>query len=105
MPLHREERHADAVLTRRGQLEPELRALAREKLVRDLNQDAGAIAGFRIAAAGSAVRQVDQYLNSLSNDFVAFMTADAGHKAHAARVMLMARIVQPLCLRKAVRAR
>ena len=48
-----------------GNSKSESCALARKKLVRNLNQNAGAIAGFRIAAAGAAVRQIDQYLNSL----------------------------------------
>ena len=43
----------------RRQREAELRAFALEKRVRDLDQDAGAVAGLRIAAAGAAVRQVD----------------------------------------------
>ena len=48
-----------------GSVKPELGALAREELVRNLNQDAGAVAGFRIAAASAAVRQVDQDLDAL----------------------------------------
>ena len=47
-------------------MKPSLRALAREELVRDLDQDAGAVAGLRVAAAGAAVRQVDQDLDALA---------------------------------------
>ena len=45
--------------------EAELGAFAREELVRNLDEDAGAVAGLRIAAAGAAVRQVDENLNAL----------------------------------------
>ena len=38
--------------------------------MRNLDQDAGAIAGFRIAAASAAVRQVDQDLQTLLDDVV-----------------------------------
>ena len=44
---------------RLGQRKSRAGAFAREELVRNLNQDARAVAGFRVAAAGSAVRQVD----------------------------------------------
>jgi hypothetical protein len=59
MRFHGKECHAHAVLTGGRQGETELGAFAREELVGDLNQDAGAIAGSGIAAAGAPVRQVD----------------------------------------------
>ena len=79
-----------------GQGEAELRALAREKLVRDLDQEAGAVAGFRIAAAGAAMRQVDQDLNALDDDVVRFLALDVGDKANAAGIVLVARVVEAL---------
>ena len=80
----------------RRQREAELGALAREELVRNLNQDAGAVAGFRIAAAGAAMRQVDQDLNALDDDVVRFLTLDVGNEADAAGIVLVARIVETL---------
>ena len=68
--LHRQEGHAYAILAGRRQGESQPGALAREELVRDLDQHAGAVAGFRIAAAGAAVRQVDEHLNALDDDVV-----------------------------------
>ena len=100
--LHRQEDHADAVLAGCGQREAELRAFAREELVRDLDQDAGAVAGFRIAAAGAAMRQVDEDLNALLDDVVAFVAADVGDEADAAGIVLMRRIVKPLRRRETV---
>ena len=76
--------------------EAQLGALAREELVRDLNQDAGAIAGFRIAAAGAAVRQVDQNLDALDDDVVRLLALDVGDEADAAGIVLLARVVQAL---------
>ena len=94
--LHRQERHADAVLAGGRQGEAELGALAREELVRDLDQHAGAVAGFRIAAAGAAVGQVDEDLNALDDDVVRFLAFDVGNEADTAGVVFLARIVQPL---------
>ena len=94
--FHRQEHHADAVLAGRRQREAQLGALAREELVRNLDQDAGAVAGFRIAAAGSAMRQVDQNLDALDDDFVRFLTLDVGNEADSAGIVLMARIVKSL---------
>ena len=94
--LHRQEDHADAVLARRRQGETQLGALAREELVRDLDQDAGAVAGSRIAAAGAAVRQVDQNLDALEDDVVRLLALDIGNEADAAGIVLVARVVQAL---------
>ena len=68
--LHRQEHHADAVGARLGQRETQLRAFARKELVRDLDQNAGAVARLRIAAASAAMRQVDQDLDALADDVV-----------------------------------
>ena len=91
-----QEHHADAVLAGRRQGEAQRGALAREELVRNLDQDAGAVAGFRIAAAGAAVRQVDQDLYALDDDVVRFLTLDVGDEADAAGIVLMAGIVKTL---------
>ena len=72
-----------------GQREAQLRAFAGKELVGNLDQNAGAIAGFRIAAAGAAMRQVEQNLNSLADDVVTFLAADAGDEADPAGVVLV----------------
>src|SRR5262249_35653432 len=66
--LNGQKRHRDAVFARRRQLEPS--ALARKKLVRDLNRDSGSVAGLRIASAGAAMGQIDQNLDSLGYNVV-----------------------------------
>jgi len=52
-------------------------------------------AGLRIAAA-ARVRQIQQDLYALEDDVVALVALDAGYKANAAGVVLMARVVQAL---------
>ena len=94
--LHRQEHHADAVLPGSGSEKPSSRAFPREKFVRDLDQNAGAVAGFRIAAAGAAVRQIDQDLDALANDLVRFVAIEIDDKTHAAGVVLVAGIVETL---------
>ena len=96
MRFHRQEDHADAVLAGGRQGETELGALAREELVRNLNQHSGAVAGLRIAAASTAMRQVDEDLNALDDDVVRFLTFDVGHEADTAGIVLKARVVKSL---------
>ena len=62
-----QEDHADAV--RAGARAASMRGalgLAAEERVGNLHQDAGAVAGERIAAAGAAVREVAQHLEALA---------------------------------------
>ena len=64
--------------------------------MRDLNENAGAVAGFGIASAGAAMSQVDEDLNPLLDDLMAFFSANAGDKSHAAGVVLVRGIVETL---------
>jgi hypothetical protein len=96
MRLYRKEGHAHAVFPGRGQREAQPGALAREEPVRNLDEDAGAVAGFRVAAAGSAVRQIDQKLDSLDDDVVRLLTLDVGDEADAAGVALAGGVVKTL---------
>ena len=59
MLLNRQESHADGVFARFRQGEAQRLAFAGEELVRNLDQQAGAITGFGVATAGAAMRQVD----------------------------------------------
>ena len=79
-----------------GNVNPRLAHSRRKELVRNLNQDAGAVAGFRIAAARAAMRQVDEDLNALGDDVVRRFAVDVGDKADTAGVVLVTRIVQAL---------
>jgi hypothetical protein len=62
--------------------------------VRNLNQDARTVARLRIASARTAVRQIDQDLNTLVNDVVGFLSFYMRNKADAAAIVLMPRIVK-----------
>ena len=69
----------------------------------NLEKNPGAIAGLRIASASPAMRQVQQYLNSLGDNFVAFLPSDVRHKSDTARVMFLSRMVQTLRGRRYIR--
>ena len=99
---HRQKHHAHRVAARRRQLHPQLGALPGKELVRNLNQHAGAVAGLRIAAAGSAMLQVLQHLDALLHDCVALCALDVGDKPETAGVMLVRRVVQTLRVRQSV---
>src|SRR5579883_1978216 len=64
------EDHADAVLAGVGQAEPLLARAALQKLVRQLHEDASAIASPGIAAAGAAMGQVVEHAQPLLDDLV-----------------------------------
>ena len=67
-----------------------------KKRVRNLDQNARAVAGLRIATASAAMRQVDQNLDALQDDVVRFAPLDIGDKPDAAPVVLMLRAVESL---------
>jgi len=43
------------------------------------------------------MRQIDQDLNALQNDFVASLSANAGHKANSTSIVFVAWVVKTLC--------
>ena len=94
--IHRQEHHPDAVSAWFGQRKPQFPAFASEKFVRDLDQDARSIARFRIAAAGSAMGQIDENFDALADDFVRLLPVEIDHETHPAGVMFMARVVESL---------
>jgi hypothetical protein len=96
MFFNRQKGHANGILAGCRQAESQGLAFAREKLMWDLNQQSGAITGFRIASAGAAVCEVDQNLDALLDDLMALLTSDAGDKADATSIVLMRRIVKTL---------
>src|SRR6266852_988860 len=103
MIFYWQECHAHAVRTGQRQFETQLTALPHKELVWDLEENARAIAGFRIASAGPAMRQVEQHLDAFAYDVVTFVAADAGHESDPAGVVLLRRMVQTLSGRRAIR--
>jgi hypothetical protein len=71
--------------------------------MRNLKQDAGTISGFGIASASATVSQVEENLNSLSDDIVTFMASNAGYETDAARVMLVRGMIETLGWGRAIR--
>src|SRR4051794_28205350 len=102
MLLNRQESHADRILARCRQLNSEGCALACKKLMRNLNQHTSAVAGFRIAAACAAMCEIYQDLNSLLDDPMALLAANAGYKTHSASVVLVRGIVETLRRRQTI---
>ena len=96
VPLNRQEHHADAVFARKRQGKTEPGALAFEKSVRDLYQNSRAVSGDRIAAAGSPVLQIHEYLNAFEDDIVRPFSLDVCDETDAAGIPLKTRVVQTL---------
>ena len=69
----------------------------------DLEQNAGAVARLGIASAGSAVRQIEQHLDSLAYDFVTLVAANIGHESDSAGIVLLRRMVEALSGGRAIR--
>jgi hypothetical protein len=89
-----EKDHAHAVASPPRHIEAEPHALALEKAVRELKQDAGAVAGLGIAAGGGPVAKAPQYLEALLDDVTRLFALDMGDEAHAARVVLEVGMVE-----------
>ncbi len=86
-----EEHQSGAVAALGRQLHAELLRLGAEESVRHLNQDAGAVAGVDLAAAGAAVQQIDQELERVPNDRMRTLPLDVHDKPDATGVMLVVR--------------
>ena len=91
-----QEHEAGAVLAGRREREADARALAAQEAVGHLQQDAGAVAGVRLAAAGAPVEQVDEDLQRLLDDRVRGASLDVHDEADAAGVVLVGGVVQAL---------
>ena len=70
-----------------GSVTPCLAISSAEQLVRDLDQDPGAVAGQRIGAGRPAMGQVPQDLEPLLDDRMALLALDVRDEADAAGVV------------------
>ena len=66
--------------------------------MRDLDQDAGAVAGERVGADGTAVLEVGEDLERVGDDLVRLAALEVGDEADAAGVVLMRRVIEALRL-------
>ena len=96
-----QEDHADAVLARRRQFDALLGHLFAVQRVRQLNQDAGAVAHQLVGTDGAAMVQVFQDLQTLLHDGMALDALDVGHEADATGVMLLVGRIQAILLQMA----
>ena len=94
--IARHEQGADRVFARLRQGEAEPVGLLGEELVRDLHQDAGAVAGARIGADRAAVLQIAQDGERVLDQLVRFLALDVGDEADAAGILVERRIVETL---------
>jgi hypothetical protein len=90
----RHEHRADRVVAGLGQHDVELFGFADEELVRDLHQDARAVAGARIGADRAAMFEVAQDRNRVLDDLVRLAALDVGDEADAAAILVEAGIVE-----------
>ncbi len=96
LPLDRQKAHRNAVFARSGQAEPEMRGFFREKFVRNLNQNARAVACLGVATAGAPMLEIYQDFQTFAHDFARGFTFDVHDETDAAGIMLMSGIVQTL---------
>ena len=94
--LARHEQRADRVVAGLGQLEADLGGLALEEGVRNLHQNAGAVAGARIGADRAAVFEIAENAERVGDDLVRFPALDVGDEADAAGILFQAGIVETL---------
>ena len=97
----RHEQRADAVFAGRRQRDAERLGLAGEELVRDLHQDAGAVAGARIGADRAAMLEVDQDGERVLDDLVRLAALDVGDESDAAGILGERGIVEAVRLGRA----
>ena len=97
-----QEGDADGVGAGLGQLEAGDLA---EEGVRDLEQDAGAVARVGLGAGGAAVLEVAQYGERLLDQRMAGLAGEGGHEADAAGVVLVAGVVHTLRGRASIHER
>jgi hypothetical protein len=83
-------------VTRGGQGEAEPAALAREEGVRHLDEDARAVPGIDLAAAGSPVEEILEDLESLIHDGVGLSALHVHDEADTACVVLVSGIIEAL---------
>ena len=96
MRIDRKKYHAHSVLTRSRQGETQARRFALEESVGNLDQDARAIAGLRIASASAAMGEIDQNLHTFEHDVVRLPAFNIRDEPDAASVVLVLRPVQAL---------
>src|SRR5580704_2776528 len=92
--LPRHEQRADRVFAGLRQLEADLGGLALEEGVRNLHQDAGAVAGARIGADRAAMLEVAENAERVGDDPMRLLALDVGDEADAAGILFQRGVVK-----------
>ncbi len=94
--VFREEDEAGAVVAGGGERDAGFLGDLGAEGVRDLDEDAGAVAGIGLAAGGAAVVEIFEDLDALAHEVVRGTTMEIGDEADAASVVLEPRVVEAL---------
>ena len=94
-----QEDHANSVLPGSRQLEAELQTFLPKKLVRRLDQDAGAVTAIGVATGRTTMLQIEQYLERIFYDLMRAPSFNVSNKTHATSVVLIAWVVETLFCR------
>ena len=98
----RHEDLANGIAAGLRQLESETLCFCSEEFMRNLNENARPVAGKRIGANRTPVLQVQQDLQTILHDLVAFHAFDVGDQAEAAGIVLVGRMIETLGFGEAV---
>ena len=97
----RHEEIADGIFAGGRQFESKLGSLLRKELVRDLHQDAGAVAHARIGADRAAVLEIAKNAQAVFDELMRLAALDVGDETDAARILVERGIVETLRERRA----
>jgi hypothetical protein len=64
--------------------------------VRELNEDACAVAGFGVTARSASMGEVNEHLEALADDLVALFAPDVRDESYAAGIVLIPRMIEAL---------
>src|SRR5208282_5215094 len=99
LALDGQEAHGHAVRAGLRQIHSQLGALVAEEGMRNLNEDAGAVASLRVAAGCATMGEVDEDLEALADNLVTLLALDVRDQPHAAGIVFIARMIEALRLR------
>ena len=91
---------ADGVVAGLGQRDAQRRGHLAQEFMRDLHEDARAVAGERVGADGAAMGQIFEDLQTVLDDLAARPAFQIGDEADAAGIVLVLRIVESLRRRR-----
>jgi hypothetical protein len=97
-----EEDQADGVAAHRWERCPLVGEHGAQEAVRDLDEDAGAVAGVGLGAGGAAMGEVGEGSEPDADELAAGHALDVGDERHPARVVLESRIVEADLARRSV---